>query len=193
MTDTRWDELAALDGLISRETGVALALLARDVSPHLAIVEIGTRRGKSACFLAEGARGGKGAHVWSIDAWDLKGNADGWLHHASPQNRTVFYAQVARLGLTHHITQLNDFSVRIAQSWTGPQIGLFFVDGDHAYVSVRADFQAWSKHFTHGTVVAFDDYGAKNSGVKQFVTERFSKERVSFPTPTLAVVTVGVA
>jgi hypothetical protein len=32
-----------------------------------------------------------------------------------------------------------------------------FIDGDHRYEAVRADFAAWQPHLAPGAIVAFDD------------------------------------
>jgi len=184
------EALALLDGLISSATGLALAELAMAVDHTTAIVEIGSYRGKSTCYLAIGARLGRGAHVWAIDAWDLEGNPPGWLRYTNPLNRTEFDAQVCDAGVRDVVTAIRGFSTEVAGRWGGPPVGLLFVDGSHVYEDVRADFAVWSTHLAPGAVVAFDDYGTpRNPGVRRAVDELGVQLRIAprFPVPTLAV------
>ena len=67
------EKLAALEGLISPAVGKELARLAFLTAPEKAIVEIGSYRGKSTCYLASGAvsqfvdRYDIPAHVFAVD------------------------------------------------------------------------------------------------------------------------------
>lgn len=173
------NRLAALSGLIPAEVGERLAGLASEVPSRRAIVEIGSYRGKSACYLAAGAQAGAGAHVWAVDPWDTPGNVDGFgnevrrLKFADPATRAIFDQQVASMGLAPHVTALQGFSVDVAGAWDGPTVGLLFIDGNHSVKAVRADFQAWRRHLVPGAVVAFDDYlgAGQNGGVGQAVDQ----------------------
>lgn len=168
----RREQLAKLSGLITEDTGLRLAELAADVEADLAVVEVGSFRGRSTCYLAEGARCGKGARVWAIDPWDLEGNDDGKHGYARESTRMVFVRQVVEMDLGQHITPIRGFSTDVAARWSGPPIGLLFIDGSHTYEDVKADFAAWSPHLAPAAVVALDDYGTKpNPGVTRFVEE----------------------
>lgn len=168
----RAQTLAGLKGLVSPEVGERLAELAYDVSKVHAIVEIGSFCGKSTAYLAEGAHLGGGAHVWAIDPWDLPGNASGKHGFAEVNTWKTFRAQIHAMQLDEYVTPLQDFSVRAAEKWEGPSVGLLFVDGSHTYTDVRADMEAWEKHLTAGATVVFDDYDTKkNPGVKEYVDE----------------------
>jgi hypothetical protein len=163
-------KLAQLAGLVSPDVGHSLAILARHVPADQAIVEVGSYKGKSTCYLAAGAKDGLGAHVWAVDPWDSPGNVSGRFHFAEPATREMFDAQVRAVRLASRVTPLQGFAVDVAASWSGPQVGLLFVDGDHAEESVRADFDAWRPHLAYGATVVFDDYlSPKNPGVKAAV------------------------
>lgn len=163
-------KLAALAGLITPEVGEYLAQLAADVPADQAIVEVGSFRGKSTCYLASGAKDGHGAHVYAVDAWDTPGNVTGRFGFAEPSTRETFDAQVASMRLKSRITALQGFSTDVAQAWTGPKVGLLFIDGDHAAQSVQADLHAWEPHLAVHSLVVFDDYDTpKNPGVAEVV------------------------
>lgn len=158
--------LDQLAGLVSADVGDTLFMYAADVPADLAIVEVGSFKGKSTCYLAAGAKAGNGARVYAVDAWDTPGNATGRFGFASPSTREAFDAQIRSARLASRITPLQGFSTDIASRWTGPKVGLLFVDGDHAESSVVADFHAWQPHLADGATVVFDDYlSPKNPGV----------------------------
>lgn len=182
----RAQKLHSLRGLISVETGLRLADLAYDIPQGRAIVNVGVFKGKSACYLAEGARLGRGAHVWAVDPWNLPGNEPGKHDYDSEETYAHFHAQVDYMELGDYITPIKAFSLDAAAKWDGPKIGLLFIDGSHTYHDVKADYEAWTRHCCKGSVVVFDDYGTKpNPGVTRFVDEL--KGKWDFRTPPLAI------
>lgn len=198
MTDlipkTRRAQLERLDGLLYPGEGERLAELGAAVPAELAIVEIGSFKGKSSCYLAEGAKRGGKAHVYCIDPWDLPGNPSGQRFALnSLETRAAFAEQVAQMKLEGWITASQAFSVDAARSWQGPPIGLLFIDGSHVYRAVKADYVAWRRHLAAKAVVVFHDYCEdKNPGVRKFVDQlRRGERRLSGwqfdPSPSLAV------
>lgn len=175
----RAEQLAALHGLIAPEVGLRLAELAKEVPRERAIVEIGAYHGKSSCYLAEGARVGHGAHVWSVDAWDLAGNVSGKHGYAEPDAFALWLRQVESMGLEGRITSVRAFSLDAARDWGATDrvleagtIGLLFIDASHFYRDVKNDYEAWTPFLGDGGVIAFDDYGTRrNPGVTEFVRE----------------------
>lgn len=171
MTTIRADELAALHGLIAPEVGLRLAELAKEVPNDRAIVEIGAYHGKSSCYLAEGARLGQGASVFSVDAWDLPGNVSGKHGYAEPDTFAHWERQVRSMGLENRVMPIRAFSLDAARDWSAT-IGLLFIDGSHFYRDVKNDYEAWTPYLGDGGIVVFDDYGTRrNPGVTEFVRE----------------------
>ena len=186
---TPLERLATLEGLITPRTGIRLATLAAEVSPNHAIVELGSYKGKSTCYLASGAKTGRGAHVFAFDAWDLPGNIGGKHGYTDVEARTTFDRQVREMGLGDRITARKSFSRYAAIDWNAP-VGMLFIDADHGYESVRDDFLAWREYLVDGAVVAFDDFQtARNPGVEQFVNELMAMPwgEWDFETPPLAI------
>lgn len=165
-------DLSKLDGLISAEIGEALAKLAGKVNKSQAIVEIGSYKGKSTCYLASGSKKGKGAKVYAIDAWDLEGNESGRFGFAKPETYEAFEEQIKKAQVKQMVTPIKGFSLDVAKTWDGPKIGLLFIDGDHARRSVVRDFRAWRPYLVPGkSLVVFDDYTRNNPGVMEAVNE----------------------
>jgi hypothetical protein len=164
------DELAELDGLIPREVGEHLLKLAARVPVDQAIVELGSYRGKSTCYLATGARQGNGAHVYAVDAWSEEVSA--WrskiLDRLPSPLYADFRAQVSKAGFSdEHVTAVKSLSTMAGDHYEGPPVGLLYIDGDHSKRAAIADLRAWRAHLTDDALVVFDDYAMTNNpGVK---------------------------
>jgi hypothetical protein len=164
--------LAEARGLITHEVGQALAVLAAEVPADLAIVELGSYKGMSTAHLATGAKDGQGAHVYAVDPWDLPGNVYGKHGYSAPIVREEFESQLRALRLWSRVTPVRAFSTDAAADWSGPPVGLLYVDADHAESAVRADVAAWTPHLADGHVLAFDDLDTpRNPGVRVVVEE----------------------
>jgi cephalosporin hydroxylase len=162
--------LAALEGLIPEAVGVRLSELAAQVPGDQAIVEIGSYKGKSTCYLAAGSEAGGSAPVFAVDPWDTAGNPGGRFGFNQPSTFDAFTRQVTLVGFHLAITPVKGFSRDVAKRWNRRPIGLLYIDGSHTEADVRADLSAWSPFLAAGAVVAFDDYRTeRNPGVAKVV------------------------
>lgn len=172
------DRFEEIEGLIPRRSGRALAMLALTVPDDQVIVEIGSYKGKSACYLASGS-----AHVFALDAWDTPGNPSGRFGFAESETYEEFERNLARLDMEDRISPIKGFAVELAEDWPpAVPIGLLFIDGDHGETNETApldDFRAWRPHLAAGAIVVFDDWDGKHPGVDQAV-ERLQSEGFSF-------------
>jgi predicted O-methyltransferase YrrM len=153
------DEIEQIEGWFSLEEGRRLAYLASTVPPHLAIVELGSWKGRSTAFLGLGSKAGRMAHVYAVDHW--KGSPEHRDLFRDPQASTFpeFKANMKWLGLDDIVTPITGKTSEVASTWD-KDIGLLFIDADHAYEAVRADFLGWSPFVVPGGWVAFHDAGA---------------------------------
>lgn len=151
------DSFQSVRGATPEPIGQALATYASEVPAGQAIVELGVFCGRTALQLAYGASKGHKAHVWGIDAWDLPGNT-----YAPPftdtRTRHTAFNNIAMQGYSGRITLINAFTHDIAATWTGPPVGLLFVDADHSAAGARRDVLTWLPHLAPGAVIALDDY-----------------------------------
>lgn len=161
-----------LSGLIDADQGEVLRAFAAAVPAGRAIVEVGSFKGKSTAFLADGSRVGGGARVFAVDPWDLPGNPYGKHGFSAPEVREAFESQLKACRLWGRVTPVRAFSVDAAAAYDGPPIGLLYIDGDHEERAVRADVAAWSPHLAADHVLVFDDLDTKrNPGVRVVVDE----------------------
>lgn len=135
---------------------VALADLAVQVPADQEIVELGVFQGRTALQLAWGAGLGNGAHVTAIDAWDAPGNTYG-PPFTEADSRVWAAYWVDSFGYQAKIELVHAFSHDAAASYSGPPVGLLFVDGDHSKEGARLDIESWAPHLAPGATIAVDD------------------------------------
>jgi MMP 1-O-methyltransferase len=158
--------------LVSREAAEYLRYLASQVDPLHAIVEVGVFEGGSLDFLA---RGGRGCDVIGVDTWGIVDTTDPLDGDYNEHARAVAQRVADRYP---HVELIQGESTLVAREWFGHAIGLLFIDADHEYEKVRADYLAWKPNLAPGAVVAFDDYHW-NPGVQQAVNELFGPQKVT--------------
>ncbi|HEU4753889.1 MAG TPA: class I SAM-dependent methyltransferase [Armatimonadota bacterium] len=136
---------------------MALADFASQVPADQEIIELGVFQGRSALQLAWGASLGHGAHVTGIDPWDLPGNVYDPPFTEESSRRWAFH-HVKTLGFSRRISLVHGFSADVARTYSGPPVGLLYVDGDHTKEGARRDIEAWAPHLAPGATIAVDDY-----------------------------------
>lgn len=167
-TESALDVVEGVEGWLAREEAALLLDLAAAVPAREAVVELGNYRGRSTVALALGSRAGAGAQIYSVDPHvEFTGPRGG---HFGRADQAHLYANLARTGVGAWVSVVGLDSRRVAGAWDGPRVGLLFVDGDHRYESVRADFEAWRPHLAPGARVAFDD--CDFADVARLVAER---------------------
>lgn len=169
------DELDQIEGWLSVDEGRRLAYLASITPAHLAIVELGSWKGKSAAWLASGSRAGHGAHVWAVDHWIGSEEHQQLFWDSNASTLPEFTANLEWLGLSALVTPVTGRTVDVARTWQR-EVGLLFIDAAHDYQSVKADFLAWSPFVVVGGWLVFHDAGSP--GVARVIDEsvRWSPE-----------------
>lgn len=149
---------------VTDEEGRHLGWLASQVPKGGLIVEIGTLFGRSTSFIATGAK--KDVRVYAIDCWE------GTHYHRMIQAVEYF----TKLDLMSKIKIIKGYSTKVAKSFNGT-IDMLYIDADHSYESVKADYKAWYPFLNVGGIVAFHDHILpKYPGIVKFVAEKPAKE-----------------
>ena len=161
----RYPQLRVAFGIRSHLTHkerITLYLLARSTP---LVVEIGAYLGASSCCFGA-ARIPQGAgRVICIDTWAndamSEGRRDTWQEF---NDNTRPYSDC--------IVPVRGFSVDVLASVRREisHVDLLFIDGDHAYESVKADWDAYKPFLRSGSTVVFHDYGWAE-GVRRVVHE----------------------
>lgn len=129
------------------------------------IAEIGSYIGASACCFGAAASADKNTQIVCIDTWNndamSEGNRDTW---AEFKKNTYSFS--------NFIVPVRGFSTDVVEQVRkiAPSIDLLFVDGDHSYEGVKADWEAYKDFLKPGSIVVFHDHGWAE-GVKRVVSE----------------------
>jgi hypothetical protein len=149
------DLAESVEGWMAREELALLHGLARGTPRGQALVEVGNYRGRSTVALALGSRAGQSVPLYSVDPHlEFVGPRGGRF---GPVDMAALYGNLTRTGVGEAVHVVCLRSTAVALAWDGPLVGGLFIDGDHRYGAVRADFEAWRPQLAPRAWVAFDD------------------------------------
>lgn len=129
------------------------------------IAEIGSYVGASACCFGAASCGTTDALIICIDTWRndamTEGSRNTWREF---QTNTSHYR--------NRIIPVRGFSVDVVDQVKAitPTLDILFIDGDHSYGGVKADWEGYKGFLRAGSIVVFHDYGWAE-GVKRVVHE----------------------
>jgi len=127
--------------------------------------EIGSYIGASTCCFGAAASANKMGQIICIDTWNndamSEGNRDTW---AEFKKNTASFSD--------YVIPVRGFSTAVVEQVRkiAPSLDLLFIDGDHSYEGVKADWEAYKDFLKPGSIVVFHDYGWAE-GVKRVVCE----------------------
>lgn len=156
--------LSKLEGYLNDAQGFALMVLAEQGPGAGAIVEIGSFKGKSTCWLAKGAKKALREKVFAIDTFagspEHQRGEDCEDHDivASGSTLEAFKRNIAALGVADYVETVEAKSEVAAATWDRP-IRLLFIDADHSYAASKLDFDLWSPHVVRGGLICMHDIG----------------------------------
>lgn len=163
--DVSLDEGARLEGLLEEREGLCLYLLGRLAAPVGNVVEIGAYKGRSTWYLARALEdAGSPYRVVSIDP-HLSGSAE------------AYRETIERTGIASRVDARTAFSYDVVAGFDEP-IGLLWIDGDHSYDAVRADFEQWFPLLREGGLVAFHDTVGQRIGPTRVVRRLLGRDDV---------------
>jgi predicted O-methyltransferase YrrM len=145
------------------------------------VVELGVYEGSSALVFVDAL--GPEAELHLIDpfidesGWAMRA---GW-HGVPFATRRAVERRVGRDGPTlhWHIARSQD----VGRRWSGPEVDVVFIDGDHSPLGCREDWDVWHPHVRPGGAVAFHDarlgerQGWGSPGPTSVVNELFREAR----------------
>ena len=129
------------------------------------IAEIGSYIGASTCCFGAAVKASGTGKIICIDTWNndhmSEGNRDTWKEF---QDNTSKYKNL--------IVPIRGYSTYVIQNVLDvtTDLDVLFIDGDHSYKGVKADWEAYKSFLKNGSVVIFHDYGWAE-GVKRVVHE----------------------
>lgn len=129
------------------------------------VLEIGSYIGASACCLGAAMKQTGSGKVICVDTWNndsmTEGSRDTWQEF---QNNTAGYKM--------HIVPVRGFSTDVVDEVATHinSLDLLFIDGDHSYEGVKADWEAYRVFLRTGSVVVLHDWGWAE-GVRRLIEE----------------------
>ena len=144
----------SINGWLTGNEGELLYELAKGCTGRGVIVEIGSWKGKSTVWLAVGSKAGKKIGVYAIDPHTGSSEHKDILGKSSTFKE--FKENVKRAKVDDVVTPIVKKSEDAAADFNKP-VELLFIDGDHSYDSVLADFTAWFPKLIDGGIIAFHD------------------------------------
>lgn len=143
-----------VEGWLSRPEGRRLWRLARGCTGRGSIVEIGSWKGKSTIWLANGSRAGKKLKIHAVDPHT--GSTEHQRDLGKVWTFEEFQRNIKAAGVEELVVPHVDYSESVARTFSEP-VELIFIDGLHEYEGVKADFEAWFPKVIDGGVMAFHD------------------------------------
>jgi len=144
-----WVALGIVGAKAQHTKGEADALR-RWASGRSAIVEIGVAEGASAAVLLSSMS--SGGNLWLVDPFHLSRNP--LFNTGQWAARRTVAGESGSTDTKIHFVQMH--SEKAVRGWSHP-LDLLFIDGDHSYDSVLADWNAWSPFLVSDGLVAFHD------------------------------------
>ncbi len=170
---SKLQELTAQSGL--GDSAYLLYALVKSAKPKV-VVEIGSARGRSTCFMAMALRENGSGKVFAIDPH----TATAWNDTDSIDTYDILKSNVASLGLTSYVEILRKTSGEVADGWN-QEIDILFIDGDHSYEGAKGDWDLFSPFVKPFGSVIFHDtlwdlkpdprYARPDMGVPRLVEE----------------------
>jgi len=160
--------VAGLGGWLTPKEGRLLYALARHCTGRGVIVEIGSWKGKSTIWLANGARDGAGGTVYAIDPHTAQ--SDNLATQSAVPTFAEFTQNIRAAGVSDLVVPLVMTSAEAARGFDRA-VEMVFIDGAHDYESVALDLDLWFPKVVEGGIVAFHDTVAWE-GPRRLVAER---------------------
>jgi citronellol/citronellal dehydrogenase len=151
-----------IQGWLDGNAGGVLYQMARFQSPTAVVVELGSWKGRSTAWLAQGLRDRGVGKVFAVDTW--RGTETEAQHrdllagYGPDQLYAEFLDNMRRLGVADVVEPLRATTLQAAAIWPhGTTIGVLHIDASHEYEDVKADFEAWHRYVVPGGFIVFDD------------------------------------
>ena len=77
-----------------------------------------------------------------------------------------------------NINHYKSTSVEVSKKFNDESVDVIYIDGAHDYDSVKADIQSWFPKMKKTSIMAFDDYLSRHTGLRKAVDEFVIKENL---------------
>jgi MMP 1-O-methyltransferase len=161
--------MGRVEGWLSFLEATLLYSLAREATDGV-IVEVGSWKGRSTIALARGTRAGAGLKIYAVDPHST---VDQEMFNSDRSTFDEFKDNITDAGVDDLVEPLLATSEEATRDFTDP-VALLFIDADHSYAAVRADFDHWRSKIRPGGTVCFHDVWRK-SGPWQLIVDEVAR------------------
>jgi predicted O-methyltransferase YrrM len=158
LSEQQIQQLEGIEGHINLRQGVTLFYLAYTISKAGGrIVEIGSFKGKSTCWMAKALQlAGADERVVAIDPHINTRNIAVVPKYEESSSYYTFLSNIRNYGVEKYVEPVKKPSKETAGNWNQP-IKLLFIDGSHVYEDVMLDLKLWEPHINLGGIIAMHD------------------------------------
>ncbi len=153
-----WERVARItdkiQGYLLHTEGKLLYRLAKGCPGGVAIVEIGSWKGRSTVWLYFGSASGNRATIYAVDPHT--GSPELKKRHGKSSSLQEFKDNIKRIKAFDLVVPLVEKSEEAVQEFN-QKVGLVFIDGDHSYRAVKKDFKLWFPKIINKGFILFHD------------------------------------
>ena len=176
--DAAWQAARDIPGFLTEAEARFLGMAAACAPRGGEVLEIGSFKGKSTVMLAKVAERYGHGQITAIDPHNF--NSPELADHRKAPGASSFDEFLSNLDATNvrdRVEVQRAFSGDVAAAWNRP-IRFLWIDGDHGYAGVKADFDGFARRVIPGGIVAFHDALHEFSGpIRVFVEDVLGSDR----------------
>ncbi|MEW6529028.1 MAG: class I SAM-dependent methyltransferase [Candidatus Micrarchaeota archaeon] len=143
-----------IEGWLTDREGETLYNLAKNCKGNGVIVEIGSWKGKSTIWIANGSKSGNKVKIYAIDPHI--GSSEHQKENEKIWTFEEFKKNIKNAKVDDIIVPLIKTSEEAVNSFN-EQVEFIFIDGAHEYELVKLDFDLWFPKVIDGGILAFHD------------------------------------
>lgn len=160
-----------IEGYLRFVEAKVLYKIAKKLPENSTFVEIGAYLGRSTCFILEGLKRKKNIKFYTIDSFE---------NQTMPEGLRDTYADFTKNTTPYkdRIIIKQGFSYNVVKDFPATQIEVLWIDGDHAYESVKKDIDDWLPLVKKKGKIIFHDYDVLHIGVVKAVNAKFKEKKL---------------
>jgi predicted O-methyltransferase YrrM len=158
LTEQQINQLESIEGHTNLRQCATLFYLAYTSTKTAGrIVEIGSFKGKSTCWMAKALQlANANEKIAAIDPHINTHNIKNVPAYKEDSSFDDFLKNLKDYGVTQYVEPIKQTSEAAAKNWNQP-IKLLFIDGSHIYDDVMLDLKLWEPWLNIGGIVAMHD------------------------------------
>ena len=180
--DSLGNSSLSIPGMIAARSGQFLYTLCYFQTLAGDVVEIGSWQGRSTMFIAMAAKNSGNGKVFAIDHFHGTSGKEKYFRVDKDDLsdlKSNFITNMEELDLLDSINLLDMSSEKAAQHIDDGSVRFLFIDGEHTKEGVQKDIELFYPKLKKNSIIVFDDYSLKYTGVVEAVDSLISEKQFS--------------